>query len=137
MSDYTPKPGDRVHLTVEAVVDEHGNYQVDHRTNCGVADGLDFPDFGTTHWVWPSMACLVRVEPAPVELPTGFGARIRATVTWAHDVTPGVRLVFSDVDVGSGDWTVHPADRARVGCFTVFASNLSDIEILDPGEPPA
>ena len=119
MSDYQPKPGDKAHLTVGVTVDEIGDYRdQDGRIIACAGDPI-----------------IVKVVPAPVVLPTGFGARISATLKWSDGDVPNVRLAFSGIDDGSGDWVVHPADRGQAGCVTVFSDRLSDVEVLDPGEP--
>ena len=77
MSDYQPKPGDKVHLTVEATVDSHGHYAVNHTKMIARDFGVGGPRnlaIDTTSFVWPEMPCIVRVEPAPVSLPVEEGS---------------------------------------------------------------
>lgn len=115
--NYQPKPGDKVLLTVRAQVRADGVYVVrDDRERA----------------VWTaasSSSYVVRVEPAPVELPTGWGARITATVNGK----PNTRLTL--VDPGdSQPWRVHPGDTYGVGGTWFSSSDLSDVVVLDPGE---
>jgi hypothetical protein len=76
---------------------------------------------------------VVRVEPAPTTPPTGFGARIRATVTAEGETVPDVVLVRVDFDaVDHAPWR----GQTEIGGSKWFADcQLSDIVVLDLGEP--
>ena len=85
---------------------------------------------------------VVHVEPAPVDLPTGWGARINATVTCGcGDPESGVPIPDVHlVATGWGEWRAR--DPLPCGCICVVPqqvqgpSHVTDVVILDPGEEP-
>lgn len=74
-------------------------------------------------WISDETEGLV-VGPAPMEEPTGFGARVRGTYM-------GRRRVAVLADPGDGlAWRLHDPE----GCYWVAWSELKDPELLDAGE---
>jgi hypothetical protein len=129
---YHPQPGDRVHIMLPAAVGHGGAYYVVNSEVPMVGDpwGVTFGGPG-----------VVRVEPAPVTLPTGWAARIRATVTCGCG-DPGSGEPIPDVllvNLRGGRWRVD--GELPCGCEHVIPQqdggedHLDDVVVLDPGEP--
>lgn len=127
-NDYQPQPGDKVLVTFPATCAPDGYYVEDRHVRHEVDPwGVLFP-----------AQAVVRVEPAPAGLPTGWGARIRGTVTRGGRPVPSVRLAlvpFSEAD--PEPWCIHPDDVERMPDDDrwVGSDEMSDVVVLDPGDP--
>lgn len=73
MSGYQPNPGDDVLLTIRATVGD------DVVNGCLLYDLASAKEL-ESRWMDASLLDVVSVEPAPIELPTAFGAVIRADI---------------------------------------------------------
>ena len=127
MGHYTPKPGDNVRLTINAIALDDGCYQVDYRATEG-GDGQ----------IWLHPTSVYDVQPAP---PPHFGARIHATITCSAcdgAPAPGAMLVRAGADASRFPWYVRcEGPRPACQCISFRDLDLIDIIVLDPGEPAA
>lgn len=123
---YVPKTGDKVHLTVEA---EYG-HALDRTYHIVMGHG-------ELHWISEDSRAVVRVEPAPITIPTGWGARIRATVTCtSHEASyPDVLLVRVGHSDADGNWLARDVAGYVPCCEGYLDRELSNVVVLDPGEP--
>ena len=110
------QPGDRVHVTVEAVVDERGVYEINHELRA----------YAT--WLEADTPAILTVTKAPTPLPAGFGARIRATVQGQRCVLVNAHPTIKSRWLAAPGTVRDPSQR-----FDDDA--LTDVEVLDPGEP--
>lgn len=117
--DGTFTAGTKVHLTVEATVDEHGCYVI-------------VTDSGKTWAQCPSgMSFIVTAEPAPAPpLPTKFGAVVRATVAGRRQVL----VLANPAPADSGDLLEWFSPESHWQA----PADLTDVEVLAQGidEPP-
>lgn len=118
---HRSQPGTRVHVTIPAIAGTSSGYYVPNSEVPTVEDPWGITITGPG---------VVRVEPAPVELPTGFGAHIRADVRLCNVSQSQLRdvlLVLVDADPQRRLW------RVRSG-GAVGDDALSNVVVLDPGE---
>lgn len=121
-TDYQPKPGDEVLLTVRATVDDGGDYRLPcARHHAG-------PDAEV--WLHRDNEDVIRVEPAPVKLPTDLGAVILAEVTDCS--TPGRLMLVSGGPYPEDGYRWVHVDRPD---DTYNASEITRVHaVLLPGE---
>jgi hypothetical protein len=125
MSDYTPsRDGENVRITIPATflapsVGLSAAYRLTY--------ALD--EMGGPIGAVVLADHVVRVEPAPVELPTGFGARIRATTGGGQRVVLVRALGYEPV------WLADFHETDDMDRQWYATADLSDVEILDAGEP--
>lgn len=111
MTDYTPKPGDEVWLTVRATVTNRGeSYQVPEAT-------LTHTDESAA-WISSKNPDIVRVEPALRDLPTEYGALILAHIGGGSDAPVLLALGQHDEEAAwfySGFMSAGPVYVTEIG----------------------
>lgn len=123
MTDYQPKPGDEVLLTIRARVGTLADGTLSVDLSCGDTGELN-------DWVSMSNPRIVRIEPAPIPVPTALGAVILAET--ASSTLPG-RLVL----MSGGRYPEDQPRWMRVGRLdeTYRASEITRVHaVLLPGE---
>lgn len=120
-ADGTFEAGSKVHLTIAATVNAAGIYTInDDRGN-----------------LWghcpPGMSFLVKVEAAPVELPTWFGAVIRATVRSYRSGSPVLLILM---DPARDLWAELDRDGMIVASELISGKALTVVEVLFEGVEP-
>ena len=133
MSDFVPRDRQTVFITIPATA-EVGGAGIDYWFDA-------YDEEGDSQRVAVSVDQVRHAEAAPVVLPTGFGARIRATVTCAcGDEGSGVPVpdVLLVGNLRGDDWT---AQALPCGCRNVVPTQtgggdvLTDVVVLYAGEP--
>ena len=132
MSETCPvKAGERAHVTIEAETYDIAGGRIGFRVHAAAGTAND------TWWpLWEDSANVVRIERAPVVLPTGFGARIRATVTHPDRPisVPDVLLVHAPTRRGDHFRWLSASRPHGLTCWWAD-EQLSDVVVLDAGEP--
>lgn len=121
MTDW--QEGDRVDVTLRLTVDGAGQFR-------GFTTRGDL-----LHLLSPDSRHIVRVERAPVELPTGFGARIRATVTCECSMRAreeAAVLILARPDAVNDKWLA--AKGLACGHRRFAEHEIADVVVLDGGE---
>ena len=111
--NYTPEPGDLVYLTVRATVTDAGNYRTAGRLG--------------PYYIPVGAETIVRVEPAPTNLPTRFGAIIRASITGETDKPTRLVRFFLD----------HPRPWISQSTGICYSdARLTNVEVIFEGVEP-
>lgn len=121
--EYVPKPGDEVLLSIRAKAYRLAGDRVGFQLR--TCDGtLKTGDLVT---VWPEHDGVVRVEPAPVDLPRGVGAVVRATVGVGDSES---RRVWVLPGTGGAEWKSIDSEVWALG------EEMRHVEVLSHGYVP-